>query len=86
MNILSDIDELDKAVAEQCFLFHARFKEFKYFLTSFEFIYNGIPWFIVAALGYLFADDLYWTNKALIFLFGNKNRLISPFHQTKINL
>lgn len=83
MNLLSDIDQFDKEIAELCFQFHGKFKIFKQFLTLFEFVYNGIPWFAVAALVYLFGDDKYWTNKALTFLFGNQNSLFNSFVQTK---
>ena len=67
MDALNRIAQLDKKIAEKCFLLNANLKRF---LTIFEFVYNGIPWFVISGFVYLFAQDVYWKNRALIFILG----------------
>lgn len=70
-DLLTQIDNLDKAIAKRCFIFNREHVYLKKFLAIFEYIYNGVPWLILSSLIYFLVDCEYWTEKALIILIGN---------------
>ena len=69
-NFFSQIDDLDKAIAEKCFSLNKEYINLKRFLTIFEFVYNGIPWFILTCLIYFVIEDEYWRYKSKIVFTG----------------
>jgi len=65
-NLFNKIDIFDKQIADRCFTLNNDYPNLKRFLTIFEFVYNGIPWFILACITYILIEDDYWTNNARI--------------------
>jgi len=70
-SIFNRIDILDKQIAERCFTLNKDYPNLKRFLAVFEFVFNGIPWFILTCSIYFLVEDDYWRESAKLIFIGN---------------
>lgn len=61
----------DEAIAQRCFNFMEPRIKLRRFLKTFEYIYHGVPWFLIVILMY-FGGNHYLSSIALVIFKGKK--------------
>jgi hypothetical protein len=67
-SLIKYFKEIDENVVKKCCIFYGN-NFYKHFLLAFEYIFHGVPWFLLVAIGY-FCNDESISKKSFILFIG----------------